>query len=173
MPLVCSGTLPSRLPLVNHSGYPSPVAIFELTDSDLGIGHFPISQPEANIRSSPRYNSPQGPEEDVDRVPGVAYAPKHPSYAEGNVAYARRQAEILHTRAAQFEEMWVDAADFIDMGRTAVGQDDNVAVGADADADGMDKDDMVLDGEASDEQLIPPRPVPQPLSFVEGVADQG
>ncbi|KAJ7025298.1 hypothetical protein C8F04DRAFT_1191646 [Mycena alexandri] len=116
---------------------------------------------------------PQGPEEDVDRVPGVAYAPKHPSYAEGNVAYARRQAEILRTRAAQFEEMWVDAADFIDMGRTAVGQDDNVAEGADEDADGVDEDDMVLDGEAGDEQPIPPRPVPQPLSFVEGVADQG
>ncbi|KAJ7023887.1 hypothetical protein C8F04DRAFT_1270889 [Mycena alexandri] len=26
-------------------------------NSDLGIGHFPISQPEANIRSSPRYNT--------------------------------------------------------------------------------------------------------------------
>ncbi|KAJ7775286.1 hypothetical protein B0H16DRAFT_1712863 [Mycena metata] len=103
---------------------------------------------------------PQAPGEDGDRVPGVAYAPKHPSYAEGNVAYARRQAEILRTRAAQFEEMWVDAADFIDMGRTAVGQDDNAAEEAVA-ADGVDEDEMVLDGEVGDERPIPPRPFPR------------
>ncbi|KAJ7025876.1 hypothetical protein C8F04DRAFT_1298724 [Mycena alexandri] len=75
MPLVCSGTLPSRLPLVNHSGshrncagqlpnntgdalaspvqaIPVPSPSSSSYDSDLGIGHFPISQPEANIRSS-------------------------------------------------------------------------------------------------------------------------
>ncbi|KAJ7701065.1 hypothetical protein B0H16DRAFT_1748807 [Mycena metata] len=125
---------------------------------------------EEEMRAGQR---PQVPEEDGDRVPGVAYAPKHPSYAEGNVAYARRQAEILRTRAAQFEAMWVDAADFIDMGRTAVGDDDNAAEGADAVGDGVDEDedDMVLDGEGGDEQPIPPRPVPRPP--VARVADEG
>ncbi|KAJ7022269.1 hypothetical protein C8F04DRAFT_1311552 [Mycena alexandri] len=76
MPLVCSGALPSLHLHVNHSGshrnyagqllnnigytpvspvqaIPVPSPSSSSYDSDLGIGHFPISQPEANIRSSP------------------------------------------------------------------------------------------------------------------------
>ncbi|KAJ7033004.1 hypothetical protein C8F04DRAFT_958270 [Mycena alexandri] len=117
---------------------------------------------------------PQAPEDDADRVPGVAYAPKHAAYAEGNVAYTKRQAEILRTRAQQFEEMWVDAADFIEMGRTAMGNGDADAVDANA-ADARDtdaEDDMVVEGEAGDEQPIPPRPHPRPPTVVESVAEE-
>ncbi|KAJ7036438.1 hypothetical protein C8F04DRAFT_1258004 [Mycena alexandri] len=101
---------------------------------------------------------PQAPEDGAEGVPGVVYAPKHPAYAEGNIAYAKRQAGILRTRAQQFEEMWVDAPDFISMGRTALG-DDEADAEKDAETDGgVSEEQMDVDDAQGDEQLIPPRP---------------
>ncbi|KAJ6530884.1 hypothetical protein DFH09DRAFT_1250330 [Mycena vulgaris] len=71
-------------------------------------------------------------EEEMHRIPaflkwkaswleGIAHAPTHKAYEEGNVACARRQALRLCQLAALFEEKWEDIPDFISMGRTALG----------------------------------------------------
>ncbi|KAJ7770736.1 hypothetical protein B0H16DRAFT_1306425 [Mycena metata] len=106
---------------------------------------------------------PHAPEDEAEAVPGVAYAPKHPAYTEGNVAYAKRQATILRTRAQQFEEMWVDAPDFISMGRTALGDGEAEAEAEEeAEADrGVSEEQMDVDDARGDEQPIPPRPLAQ------------
>ncbi|KAJ7018761.1 hypothetical protein C8F04DRAFT_1277227 [Mycena alexandri] len=104
---------------------------------------------------------PHAPEDEAEAVPGVAYAPKHPAYTEGNVAYAKRQAAILRTRAQQFEEMWVDAPDFISMGRTALGDDEADAEGEGDAEGGAFEEQMDVDDARGDEQPIPPRPLAQ------------
>ncbi|KAJ7763712.1 hypothetical protein B0H16DRAFT_1454979 [Mycena metata] len=103
---------------------------------------------------------PHAPEDEAEAVPGVAYAPKHPAYTEGNVAYAKRQATILRTRA---QEMWVDAPDFISMGRTALGDGEAEAEAEEeAEADGgVSEEQMDVDDARGDEQPIPPRPLAQ------------
>ncbi|KAJ7147717.1 hypothetical protein C8R43DRAFT_1129633 [Mycena crocata] len=65
---------------------------------------------------------PAPPEDEADRVPGVAYAPTHAAYTEGNLAYSRRQAARLRKLRDVFETQWEDLADFISMARTALGQ---------------------------------------------------
>ncbi|KAJ7127920.1 hypothetical protein C8R44DRAFT_616252 [Mycena epipterygia] len=89
---------------------------------------------------------------DEERAPDIAYAPKHRAYQEGNLAYAKRQATRLRKLAELFEEEWVDVADFISMGRTALGilleeEEFLPTIGAEAE-------------QAVDEQPVPPRPEP-------------
>lgn len=96
---------------------------------------------------------PPTPTSEEDQDPETAYAPKHTAYGEGNSAYARRQAARLFKLATGFEKDWEDVADFISMGRTALGV--------------VDEDDEFLppppdESEATpaDEDPIPPRPAP-------------
>ncbi|KAJ7429392.1 hypothetical protein B0H11DRAFT_1768215 [Mycena galericulata] len=64
---------------------------------------------------------PKSPTDEEERDPLTAYAPTHPRYAEGNVAYANRQAARLLKLANRFETEWQDVEDFVSMGRTALG----------------------------------------------------
>ncbi|KAJ7447499.1 hypothetical protein B0H11DRAFT_2162118 [Mycena galericulata] len=64
---------------------------------------------------------PPAPTDEEGLDPLTAYAPTHPAYGEGNVAYARRQSARLVKLANRFETEWTDVKDFISMGRTALG----------------------------------------------------
>ncbi|KAJ6575925.1 hypothetical protein B0H10DRAFT_2345941 [Mycena sp. CBHHK59/15] len=69
------------------------------------------------------------------------------AYREGNRAYARKQADIQRKLSAQFQDEWKDVADFISMGRTALGilpPDEEYCPPVDPDA-------------GSDELPVPPR----------------
>ncbi|KAJ6480691.1 hypothetical protein C8R47DRAFT_1218538 [Mycena vitilis] len=64
---------------------------------------------------------PAAPASEADRDPAIVYAPKQKWYAEGNIAYAKRQASLLRKLRSGFEEKWEDVDDIISMGRTAIG----------------------------------------------------
>ncbi|KAK6988860.1 hypothetical protein R3P38DRAFT_2804109 [Favolaschia claudopus] len=86
----------------------------------------------------------------------VAFAPKHTAYAEGNIAYAKCQAALLRRLADSFELKWADTADFISMGRAAMGvvpEDEFVEAG---DAEGEEGPDGDEEG-GVDEMPVPLR----------------
>ncbi|KAJ6472963.1 hypothetical protein DFH09DRAFT_1343669 [Mycena vulgaris] len=98
----------------------------------------------------------------------IAYAPSHKAYAEGNIAYSRRQAARLLKLAALFEKKWEDVPDFISMGRMALGvlPDEEEAL---APWDSVAEEDATT----VDEEPVPPRPPPpeDPTATQVGVAD--
>ncbi|KAJ6613766.1 hypothetical protein B0H10DRAFT_2165228 [Mycena sp. CBHHK59/15] len=64
---------------------------------------------------------PPPPPNAADECDDIVYAPDSHAYREGNRAYARKQADIQRKLSAQFQDEWKDVADFISMGRTALG----------------------------------------------------
>ncbi|KAJ7016310.1 hypothetical protein C8F04DRAFT_1281905 [Mycena alexandri] len=111
---------------------------------------------------------PPAPEDDTGRLPHVVYAPKHRAYPEGNIAYAKRQAAILRKRAEQFEKAWQDVPDFMEMGRSALG--DMGEDGILEDEESEDDEDMMEDIETLDELAVPAPPPPPPAPSVQAPA---
>ncbi|KAJ6602940.1 hypothetical protein B0H10DRAFT_1958012 [Mycena sp. CBHHK59/15] len=64
---------------------------------------------------------PPPPLNAADECGDIVYALDSRTYQEGNGAYARKQADIQRKLSAQFQDEWKDVADFISMGRTALG----------------------------------------------------
>ncbi|KAJ6613763.1 hypothetical protein B0H10DRAFT_2222002 [Mycena sp. CBHHK59/15] len=56
-----------------------------------------------------------------DNLAGKRPPPHRMRLTNGNRAYARKQADIQRKLSAQFQDEWKDVADFISMGRTALG----------------------------------------------------
>ncbi|KAJ7024596.1 hypothetical protein C8F04DRAFT_1270138 [Mycena alexandri] len=116
----------------------------------------------------------QAPEDDTERVPYVVYAPRHRAYQEGNIAYAKRQAVILRKRAEQFEKESEDVPDFIEMGRSALGDMGDGEIWEDEDEAAVEDEVVVEDeveaSEALNELAVPGRRPAPPTPIVEAPA---
>ncbi|KAJ7022279.1 hypothetical protein C8F04DRAFT_1272825 [Mycena alexandri] len=116
----------------------------------------------------------QAPEDDTEQVPYVVYAPRHRAYQEGSIAYAQRQAAILCKRAEQFEKEWEDVPDFIEMGRSALGDMRDGEIREDEDEATVEDEVVVEDeveaSEALDELAVPGRRPAPPTPIVEAPA---
>jgi hypothetical protein len=109
---------------------------------------------------------PEAPADDAEREPGVAYAPSHPAYTEGNVAYAKRQAARLQKLVEVFEREWVDVEDFISMGRMGGMREEDEEEGSkvEGEAEGPNEveGEQGLEETGRDEEAVPPRPPQAP-----------